>query len=202
VQEILDGMNQIQRQMDMIGMNVIKLSEQSQAIGEIIATVTDISEQSNLLAVNASIEAAKAGEFGKGFAVVAHEIHNLAQQSKQATANIRTILTDIQRGVSSTVVSTERGTKSVADAVRLTSEARQAIEVLTRSIADSSRDAIEIASSIQDQVAGVDQISLAMEKIRDATQKNLEITRQAEKTAEDLHELGIRLKKITEQYHV
>jgi len=202
VQEILDGMNHIQRQMDMIGMNVIKLSEQSQAIGEIIATVTDISEQSNLLAVNASIEAAKAGEFGKGFVVVAHEIHNLAQQSKQATANIRTILTDIQRGVSSTVVSTEGGTKTVADAVRLTTDAREAIEVLTRSSADSSREAIEIASSIQEQVAGMDQISLAMEKIRDAAQRNLEITRKAEKTAEDLHELGGRLKKITVQYHV
>ena len=202
VQEILDGMNHIQRQMDMISMNIIKLSEQSQAIGEIIATVTDISEQSNLLAVNASIEAAKAGDFGKGFAVVAHEIHNLAQQSKQATGTIRTILTDIQRGVSSTVVSAERGTKTVADAVRLTSDARKAIEVLTRSIADSSHEAIEITSSIQDQVAGMDQISDAIENIRYAAQKNLEITRQAEKTAEDLHELGIRLKKITLQYQV
>jgi methyl-accepting chemotaxis protein len=202
VQEILDGMTNIQRQMDMIGMNVIKLSEQSQAIGEIIATVTDISEQSNLLAVNASIEAAKAGDFGKGFAVVAHEIHNLAEQSKQGTGNIRTILTDIQRGVSSTVISTERGTSSVADAARLTSDAKEAIEVLARSIADSSREAIEIASSIQEQAGGMDQISAAMENIRDAAQKNLEITRKAEKTAEDLHELGVRLKKITVQYHV
>lgn len=202
VGEILDGMNHIQRQMEIIGMNVIKLSEQSQAIGEIIATVTEISDQSNFLAVNASIEAAKAGEFGKGFAVVAHEIHNLAQQSKQATANIRTILTDIQRGVTSTVVSTEQGTKTVADAVRLTSDAREAIAVLTRSSADSSQEAIEIAQSIQDQVAGMDQISLAIEKIRDAAQKNLETTRKAEKTAEDLHSLGVRLKKITEQYHV
>lgn len=202
VQEILDGMNHIQRQMDMIGMNVIKLSEQSQAIGEIIATVTEISEQSNFLAVNASIEAAKAGDFGKGFAVVAHEIHNLALQSKQATATIRTILTDIQRGVASTVVSTEKGTKTVADAVRLTSDAREAIAILTRASSDSSREAIEIASSIQDQVAGMDQISLAINKIRNAAQKNLETTRKAEKTAEDLHELGVRLKKITEQYHV
>jgi methyl-accepting chemotaxis protein len=202
VQEILDGMNHIQRQMDMIGMNVIKLSEQSQAIGEIIATVTEISEQSNFLAVNASIEAAKAGEFGKGFGVVAHEIHNLALQSKQATSTIRTILTDIQRGVTSTVVSTDKGTKTVADAVRLTSDAREAIEVLTRSSSDSSREAIEIATSIQEQVAGMDQISLAMEKIRTAAQENLEITRKAEKTAEDLHELGVRLKKITEQYRV
>ncbi|WP_373838260.1 methyl-accepting chemotaxis protein [Methanospirillum sp.] len=202
VQEILDGMNHIQRQMDMISMNVVKLSEQSQAIGEIIATVTDISEQSNLLAVNASIEAAKAGDFGKGFAVVAHEIHNLAQQSKQATGTIRTILTDIQRGVSSTVVSAERGSNTVADAVRLTTDARKAIEVLTRSIADSSHEAIEITTSIQDQVAGMDQISHAIDNIRNAAQKNLEITHKAEKTAEDLHELGIRLKKITLQYQV
>ncbi|EHQ36104.1 methyl-accepting chemotaxis protein [Methanoplanus limicola] len=202
VREILDGMNQIQKQMNLIGTNVIKLSEQSQAIGEIIATVTDISERSNLLAVNASIEAAKAGELGRGFAVVAHEIHELAEQSKQATAKIRMILTDIQRGVSSTVVSTEQGNESISDAVSLTSRASEAIEVLANSIADSSKASIESASSIEEQVAGMDQISLAMVNIRDAAQKNLEITRQAEKTAEDLHELGIRLKNITEKYRV
>jgi len=202
VREILDGMNQIQQQMDMIRMNVIRLSEQSQAVGEIIATVTDISEQSNLLAVNASIEAAKAGEFGKGFAVVANEIHNLAEQSKKATANIRVILTDIQRGVSSTAVSTEQGIRSVADAARLTSNAQEAIEVLARSIADTSQEVIEIAASIQTQASGVDQISRAMENIRDAAQKNLETTHKAEKTAEDLHELGNRLKRITQQYRV
>jgi methyl-accepting chemotaxis protein len=202
VREILEGMNQIQREMDIVRMNVIRLSEQSQAVGEIIATVTDISEQSNLLAVNASIEAAKAGEFGKGFAVVANEIHNLAEQSKKATANIRVILTDIQQGVSSTAASTEQGMRSVADAARLTSNAQEAIEVLARSIADTSQEVIEIAASIQTQASGVDQISGAMENIRDAAQKNLETTHKAEKTAEDLHELGERLKRITQQYRV
>ena len=202
IQEILDGMNQIRRQMDVIGTNVVKLSEQSTAVGEIIATVTDISEQSNLLAVNASIEAAKAGEFGKGFAVVAHEIHNLAEQSKQATAHIRTILTDIQRGVSGTVVSVDRGSASVEDTVRLTAQAREAIEVLASSINDSSKEAYEIADSISEQASGMDRISHAMEKIQEAARKNLENTQKAEKTAEVLHELGIRLKKITEQYHV
>jgi methyl-accepting chemotaxis protein len=100
------------------------------------------------------------------------------------------------------VVSAERGSNTVADAVRLTTDARKAIEVLTRSIADSSHEAIEITASIQDQVAGMDQISGAIENIRSAAQKNLEITHKAEKTAEDLHELGIRLKKITLQYQV
>lgn len=202
VKEILDGMMQLQEQMNRVGMNVVKLSEQSQAIGEIIATVTDISERSNLLAVNASIEAAKAGEFGRGFSVVANEIHELAEQSKQATAKIRTILTDMQRGVSSTVVSTEKGNKSVSDAVSLTGNAKEAIEVLAGSVEDSSQASIEIASSIQEQVSGMDQISIAMTNIQNAAQKNLEITRQAEKTAEDLHELGTRLKNITEKYRV
>jgi len=202
IQEILDGMNQIRRQMDVIGTNVVKLSEQSNAVGEIIATVTDISEQSNLLAVNASIEAAKAGEFGKGFAVVADEIHNLAEQSKQATSHIRTILTDIQRGVSGTVVSVDRGSASVEDTVGLTAQAREAIEVLASAVADSSKEAYEIADSIAEQASGMDRISHAMEKIQEAARKNLENTQKAEKTAGDLHELGIRLKKITEQYHV
>ena len=202
VRETLEGMNQIQRQMDIVRMNVIRLSEQSQAVGEIIATVNDISEQSNLLAVNASIEAAKAGDFGRGFAVVANEIHNLAEQSKKATSNIRVILTDIQQGVSSTAVSTEQGIRSVANAAQLTSNAQEVIEVLAQSIADTSQEVIEIAASIQTQVSGIDQISCAMENIRDAAQKNLETTHKAEKTAEDLHELGARLKRITQQYRV
>ncbi len=85
VETSIDGMKRIQTQMESIAESVVTLSEQSQAIGEIIASVNDLAEQSNLLAVNAAIEAAKAGEQGKGFAVVAQEVKSLAEQSKQAT---------------------------------------------------------------------------------------------------------------------
>jgi len=200
VDEILSGMTHIQQQMESIAGSVVKLSEQSQAIGEIIATVTDIAEQSNLLAVNASIEAAKAGEFGRGFGVVAQEIKNLAEQSKQATTHIRTILTDIQRGISSTVISTEQGTKTVANGLRLSNEARDAIEILSQSINEAAKSSTQITASSQEQVVGMDQISSAMESIRMAAQNNLEVTRQVEKTAKDLHDLGITLKQITERF--
>jgi len=202
VEEIITGMNHINQQMESIASNVIRLSEQSQAIGEIIASVTDIAEQSNLLAVNASIEAAKAGEFGKGFGVVAQEIKNLAEQSKQATTNIRNILTDIQRGISSTVISTEQGTKTVATGMKLTKEAQEAILVLNQGISDAARAGIQITASSQEQVVGMDQISMAMENIRTAAQNNLEVTRQVEKTARDLHDLGNSLKEITERFRV
>ena len=92
VEGTIQGMQRIQEQMESVAESIVRLSEQSQAIGEIIAAVNDLAEQSNLLAVNAAIEAARAGEQGKGFAVVAQEIRSLAEQSKQATAQVRTIL--------------------------------------------------------------------------------------------------------------
>ncbi len=99
----MGGMNRIREQMEGIAESIVRLSEQSQAIGEIIATVNDLAEQSNLLAVNAAIEAAQAGEQGKGFAVVAQEVRSLAEQSKQATAQVRGILSDIQKATSAAV---------------------------------------------------------------------------------------------------
>ena len=94
-----------------IAESIVQLSEQSHAIGQIIATVSDWREQSNLLAVNAAIEAARAGEQGKSFGVVAHEIRSLAEQSKQATGQVRTILSDIQKATNIAVPPPNRATK-------------------------------------------------------------------------------------------
>ena len=86
VEDMLAGIQRIREQTDSVAASIMRLSEQSQAIGGILSTVDDLAAQSNLLAVNAAIEAAKAGEQGKGFAVVAQEVKSLAEQSKQATA--------------------------------------------------------------------------------------------------------------------
>ncbi len=110
--------------------------------GEIIATVNDLSEQSNLLAVNASIEASKAGEYGKGFAVVAQEIKSLAEQSKQATAQIRVILFEVQKGISKAVMATEKGSKAVEAGVKLSAQTGESIESLAESVTESTNAAI------------------------------------------------------------
>jgi methyl-accepting chemotaxis protein len=152
-------MNRIREQMESIAETVVRLSEQGQAIGGIIATVNDVAEQTNLLAVNAAIEAAKAGEQGKGFAVVAQEVKSLAEQSKEATVQIRGILSDIQRAVSAAVMATEQGSNAAEAGVKQTKEADDSIRILADSIVEASQTATQIAASSQQQLVGMDQVA-------------------------------------------
>jgi methyl-accepting chemotaxis protein len=195
-------MERIQEQMESIANSIVRLSEQSQAIGEIIASVTDLAEQSNLLAVNAAIEAAKAGEHGRGFAVVAQEVKNLAEQSKQATAQIRTILNDIQKATSSAVMATEQGGRAVEAGVRQSREAGEAIRQLADMITEAAQAASQIAVSSQQQLVGMNQVAQAMDNINQAGSQNASSTRQAEAIAQDLYSLGQRLKLLVDQYSI
>jgi methyl-accepting chemotaxis protein len=111
VQDTIDSMARIKTRVEVIAENILALSEQTQQIGEIIDAVNDIASQSNMLALNAAVEAARAGEHGKGFAVVAEEVRDLAERSRQATAQIKAILSDIQGATNATVIATEEGTK-------------------------------------------------------------------------------------------
>jgi methyl-accepting chemotaxis protein len=202
VGDTIEGMNRIREQMASIAESTVRLSEQGQAIGEIIASVNDLAERSNLLAVNAAIEAAKAGEHGRGFVVVAQEIKSLAEQSKQATAQVRTILSDIQQATNAAVMATEQGSKAVEAGVKQSGEAMEAIRTLSDGIAESAQAATQIAASSHQQLVGMDQVALAMENIKQASVQNAASTRQTETTAQGLHELGQKLKDLVEQYQV
>jgi len=202
VEESIVGMGRIQGQVEAIAEHIVRLSEQSQAIGEIIITVNDLAEQSNLLAVNAAIEAAKAGEQGKGFAVVAQEVKSLAEQSKEATAQVRTILNDIQKATNAAVLATEQGTKAVAEGVKQSREAGAAIRQMGESIDESAQAAIQIAASSQQQLTGMDQMALAMANIRQASEQNLTGMRQVELTVQGLHDLGQKLKDLVMRYTI
>jgi PAS domain S-box-containing protein len=199
VGDTIEGMSRIREQMESIAGSILRLSEQSQAIGEIVATVNDLAEQSNLLAVNAAIEAAKAGEAGRGFAVVAQELKSLAEQSKQGTAQVRTILTDTQKATSGAVMATEQGSKAVAAGVKQSTEAGEAIRLLAEGIAEAAQAAAQIVASSEQQFAGMDQVALAMENIKQASTQNVTSTKQAETAAQSLHELGQRLKDLIER---
>ncbi len=116
--------------------SMVRLSEQSQTIGQVVATVEDLAAQSNLLAVNAAIEAAKAGEHGKGFGVVAQEVKSLAEQSRQATNQVRAILerTFRESDGGMAVMATEQGSKAVETGARQTVAAGESIQALANSV--------------------------------------------------------------------
>ena len=200
VEDTIDGMEKIKEQMDVIANNIVKLSEQSQTIGAIISSVNDIANQSNLLAVNASIEAAKAGEQGKGFAVVAQEVRSLAEQSKDATNQVRTILNDIQKAVSGAVMATELGAKAVMAGLNQSQIAGDSIGRIAEDIVNASHAAMQISISTNEQVAGIDQVSSAMGNINKASEQIVSGTRHSEESAKNLHELGLKLKHLVERY--
>ncbi|MBI5677674.1 MAG: HAMP domain-containing protein [Planctomycetes bacterium] len=202
VNETIEGINKLKEQMEYIAETIVKLSEHNQAIGEIITAVDDLAEQSNLLAVNAAIEAAKAGEHGKGFVVVAQEIKSHAEQSKQATKQVRTILNDIQKASSAAVMATEKGSKAVDATVKQSSGTGDAIRELSRSIAEAAQAVTQIAASSQQELVGMDQVALAMTNIKQATAQNAASTKQVESTVRNLQELGRKLKTLVEYYKI
>jgi methyl-accepting chemotaxis protein len=201
-EEAAIGMGRIRAQMDLIGESMMRLSEQTQAIGQIIATVEDLAAQSNLLAVNAAIEAAKAGEQGKGFSVVAQEVKSLAEQSRGATGRVRAILSDIQKATTAAVMATEQGSKAVDAGNRQTELAGEAIQALAGNVTEAAQAATQIAASSQQQLVGMDQVAGAMENIKQASTQNVASARQLENAARNLSDLGNRLKSLVENYSV
>ncbi|HBG46469.1 MAG TPA: methyl-accepting chemotaxis protein [Deltaproteobacteria bacterium] len=200
VQDTLRGIGNIKEQVEYIAETIVKLSEHNQAIGEIIAAVDDLAEQANLLAVNASIEASKAGEHGKGFMVVAQEIKSLSEQSKQATRQVRSILNDIQKSSSAAVMATERGSKAVEATVLQSSGTGDTIRTLADTIGEASQSVIQIAASSQQQLVGMDQVAIAMNSIKQATTQTAASTKQVELTVRNLQELGGKLKAMVQHY--
>ncbi len=125
VEAIVQGMGAIRDKVEQIASDVQALSDQTAQIGEITNAVNDLADQSNLLALNATIEAARAGEQGKGFAVVADEVRNLAEQSKQSTGQVQTILEEIERATRAAVSAAQEGTEVVEQGAELASRARR-----------------------------------------------------------------------------
>ena len=198
VTETLEGIRRIQEQMSVVADSVVRLSEQSEAVSEIISTSNDLAEQSNLLSVNAAIEAAKASDQGKGFGVVAEEIKNLAMQSKQGVVQVRSILSDIQKATAAAVMAAEQSGKAIEEGARQASESSVAIEGLAENVAAAAQSAMQIVASSQQQLVGMDQISEAMTSIDQASAQNAAGARQMEAEVSHLQELAVAMRAMVE----
>jgi len=195
-----ENVQKIKNQMDNISQSLLNLSEQSQMIAEIIAAVDEIAEQSNLLAVNAAIEAAKAGEHGKGFAVVAQEVKSLADQSKQSTRQVRKILTDIQKATSGALMAVEQGNKEMQQGGDKMNQVDAAMRAIADSLSKSVQLVQQIAYAVEQQFTGIDQINSAMNNVKTASAQNADAARNLEQVAASISDSGNKLKSFIEVY--
>lgn len=196
VDETVAGMEIIRRRVEDIADNILVLSEHTQQIGEIIATVNNLADQSRMLALNASVEAARAGEEGKGFAVVAMEVRNLADQNRDATVQVREILGEIQRSTNSAVMVTEEGSKGVDSGQQQVNAAGESIKELSRAIEDAALAAMQIAASTRQQTIGMDQLTNAMRTIKHATTETVSSTMQVEASVQRLRDAANRVNDV------
>ena len=197
-----DGMLGLKDQVRHIADTILNLSEQTLQIGEIIATVNDIADQSNLLALNAAMEAARAGEAGRGFAVVAGEVRNLAEQSRQATAQVSSILNEIQKAANTAVMVTEKGTKSAESGVELAQSTGNSIRVIREHTQQVVAAAEQIAASARQQSTGMDQITRAMENINQGAIQTQKGMHQVDQAAQNLNDLAMQLTSIVQQFKI
>jgi methyl-accepting chemotaxis protein len=202
VDETVRAMDAIRDQAEAVAGNIVALSEKTQAIGEIITTVNDISERSHLLALNAAIEAAAAGEQGRSFAVVAAEMKTLADQAKEATSQVRSILGDIQRGINSSVMLTEEAVKRVAAGRERTDTTLDTITEITGRIQESVQTFQQIVASTNQQQLGIEQVMSALQNIRQASQQTASGTRMLDTAAGNLTNLSQQLVTLADRYRL
>lgn len=156
VQANIEKMIVLKQRIQIIAELILELSEYIQQIGSIIGLVEDIAEQTNMLALNAAVEAARAGEHGKGFAVVAGEIRKLADESKQATNKIGSLINDIQHTTNSTVMATEEGSKEIETGVKLASKIEENFTILNNALTSMMKfvENISYNSENQEKLSG------------------------------------------------
>ena len=194
------AMESIREQGEAVAGNIVALSEKTQAIGEIIETVNDISERTHLLALNAAIEAASAGENGRSFAVVAAEMKLLADQAKGATGQVRTILGEIQRGINASVMLTEEAVKRAATGKSRTDATVRTIEEMAARVDEGVQTFQQIVASTNQQQLGIEQVMGALQNIRQASQQTAAGTRQVEAASANLTDLAQALMALAERY--
>jgi methyl-accepting chemotaxis protein len=202
VEETIDGMNRIAIVVNQSAETVQALGKSSDQIGEIIQVIDDIANQTNLLALNAAIEAARAGEQGRGFAVVADEVRKLAERTTKATKEIAVMIKQIQKDTSGAVLSILQGTKEVEKGKELANKAGDSLRQIITGAGEVVDMATQVAAASEEQSSAAEQISKNIEGISNVANESAAGVSQIARTAEDLSRLTTNLQNLISRFKI
>ncbi|MFZ6032100.1 MAG: HAMP domain-containing methyl-accepting chemotaxis protein [Melioribacter sp.] len=202
VEETIAGINRIAEVVQKSAATVQKLGLNSDKIGEIIQVIDEIADQTNLLALNAAIEAARAGEQGRGFAVVADEVRKLAERTTKATKEIASMIKEIQKDTSGAVESMNLGTQEVEKGKASADKARQSLKAIITGAEEVVDIASQVAAASQQQSAAVEQIGKNIEFINNVTGQSAMGIQQIAKASENLRYLTENLQSLVTRFKI
>ena len=200
VKDTIQGMENIAEVVVSAASTVKNLGEDSEKIGEIINVINDIADQTNLLALNAAIEAARAGEQGRGFAVVADEVRKLAERTTGATKEIAEMITKLQNGTTETVASIEKGVEEVSKGKEIAERAGKSMAEIEVSSTRAMDIVTQVATASEEQSATAEEVSKNIEAINMVAQESASGVEQIAKASEDLNRLTENLQRIIEHF--
>ncbi len=196
VQRTLAGISALQSTVEQISNKMTGLDEQINQISIVTNLVTDLANQTNMLALNASIEAVRAGEYGKGFAVVAGEIRKLADQSKNSATQINHLITETQKSLQTTVSVTASGKQNAIEGIELSQQTAMALERLFNGINHVMMINQEIALTSQQQATAVEQLVTAMNQINQGTQQSVLGIRETRGSVQQINQVAVNLQNL------
>jgi methyl-accepting chemotaxis protein len=202
VTETIEGMNKISNSVKEVATTIESLGKSSEQIGEIIKVINDIASQTNLLALNAAIEAARAGEQGRGFAVVADEVRKLAERTTSSTNEIGEMIQSIQDKANSAVESMNIGTNDVESGVVLANKAGNSLDHIVASIEKVSEMIEQIATAVEQQSVTGEEVAANIESVASIIQRTAAEADQSSSTSKQLFEMSTSLQNMAEEFKV
>ncbi len=200
VRETIDGMTRIATQVQGAAKTVESLGARSDQIGEIVATIQDIADQTNLLALNAAIEAARAGEQGRGFAVVADEVRALAERTTKATREISEMIKAIQNETKGAVTTMEDGVREVEKGTESSIKSGRALEEILEQVNEVAGQINQIATAVEEQTATSGEISSNIMQVTEVVQQSARGANETAAASGQLSSLAEKLQNLVSQF--
>lgn len=202
VRQSVNGINNLAQNVKQASDVIHRLDQDSEQIGSILDVIRGIAEQTNLLALNAAIEAARAGEQGRGFAVVADEVRTLAQRTQKSTQEIQGMIEQLQDGARNAVQVMEQGRQRTDESVEQTNRAGSSLDVITTAVSKITDMNLQIASAAHEQSMVAEEMTRNVTQINQMADETAEGARQNEQTSRDLYNLASELQGLVQQFRV